>query len=104
MLYRKKAIDLECRFFRTADKTILTNECARDFCIEKFGTDPGKMTYIYHPFDKISIIKKEFATEDLAIRIRNKRALNFAFVGNFLKEPKVQGTLAARVGPVLQNI
>lgn len=87
-----KAIKIEKKLFETADKTILTNEISEDFCLRQFHLQKDKLKYIYHPFESFSF-KTENNREELIHRIKNKGALQLAFVGVLFKEPKVPGKL-----------
>ncbi len=89
---KSKILDLENRFFKIADKTVVTNEMAEDFCVKQFNIPRARIHTIYHPYRNL-ILNKSFNDDDLIKRIRNGGPVKLAFVGGLFKGSKVPGEM-----------
>ena len=89
--FKRKAQRVEGKLLDTADRTIVTNDYARDWCLKKFNISKEKILSIYHPYESFSFTKK-FSADELLNRIKYKKKIRLAFVGSLFKEPKVPGS------------
>jgi len=90
-----KIKDLENQFFKFADKTVVTNEMAEDFCVRRFDIPRSKIQSIYHPYSDL-VLRKSFDDDNLTERIRNGGPVKLAFVGGLFKSSKVPGELLVK--------